>query len=61
MFANITAAVPHVKTGTMRAIAASGAARSLALPTLPTVAEAGVPGYAWPLDTVVDDFATLMT
>ena len=46
MFANITAAVPHVKTGKMRAIAASGAARSLALPTLPTVAEAGVPGYA---------------
>ena len=46
MFANITAAVPHVKTGKMRAIAASGAARSLALPQLPTVAEAGVPGYA---------------
>ncbi len=46
MFANITAAVPHVKTGKLRALAASGHARSLALPQLPTVAEAGVPGYA---------------
>jgi tripartite-type tricarboxylate transporter receptor subunit TctC len=45
MFANITAAVPHVKTGKMRALAASGHARSLALPQLPTVVEAGVPGY----------------
>jgi len=46
MFANITAAVPHVKTGRLRALAASGSTRSLALPHLPTVAEAGVPGYA---------------
>lgn len=46
MFANITAAVPHVKTGRLRALAASAHARSLALPHLPTVAEAGVPGYA---------------
>ncbi len=38
-FANITAAVPHVKTGKLRALAASGEARSLALPNLPTVAE----------------------
>ncbi len=46
MFANITAAVPHIKTGKLRPLAASGHARSLALPQLPTVAEAGVPGYA---------------
>ena len=46
MFANITAAVPHLKSGKMRGLAASGDKRSLALPHLPTVAEAGVPGYA---------------
>lgn len=45
MFANITAVLPHVKTGKLRALAASGGARSLAMPDLPTVVEAGVPGY----------------
>jgi tripartite-type tricarboxylate transporter receptor subunit TctC len=45
MFANVTAAVPHVKTGKLRALATSGETRSLALPELPTVVEAGVPGY----------------
>ena len=45
MFANITAVVPHVKTGRLRALAASGPARSLAMPDVPTVVEAGVPGY----------------
>jgi tripartite-type tricarboxylate transporter receptor subunit TctC len=45
MFANMTAAVPHVKTGKLRALATSGATRSPVLPELPTVVEAGVPGY----------------
>jgi tripartite-type tricarboxylate transporter receptor subunit TctC len=45
MFANITAAVPHVKTNRLRALAVTGEKRALALPDLPTVVEAGVPGY----------------
>jgi tripartite-type tricarboxylate transporter receptor subunit TctC len=45
MFANITAAVPHVKTNRLRALAVTGEKHSLAFPSLPTVAEAGVPGY----------------
>jgi tripartite-type tricarboxylate transporter receptor subunit TctC len=36
---------PHIKAGRVRGLAASGAKRSLALPELPTLAEAGVPGY----------------
>lgn len=48
MFANITAAVPHIKTGRLRALAVTGEARSTALPDLPTVVEAGVPGYVVP-------------
>src|SRR4029079_12920697 len=37
--------VPHVKANRVRALATTGAKRSPALPELPTVAEAGVPGY----------------
>ncbi len=45
MFANLTAAVPHVKTRRLRALAVTGEKRAAALPDLPTVVEAGVPGY----------------
>ena len=45
MFSNLTAALPHVKTGRLRALAVTGAKRSPAAPELPTVSEAGVPGY----------------
>jgi tripartite-type tricarboxylate transporter receptor subunit TctC len=36
---------PHVKAGRVRGLGVSGANRSAALPDLPTIAEAGVPGY----------------
>ncbi len=45
MFCNLTAALPHVKTGRLRALAVTGERRAAAAPELPTVIEAGVPGY----------------
>ena len=41
------AVMPYVKGGKLRALATSGASRSPALPGLPTIAEAGVPGYEY--------------
>lgn len=38
-------AVPHIKSGKMRAIAVTSAKRNPALPEVPTVAESGVAGY----------------
>lgn len=38
-------AVPHIKSGKMRALAVTSARRNPALPDVPSVAEAGVPGY----------------
>jgi tripartite-type tricarboxylate transporter receptor subunit TctC len=45
MLLTMPAVMSFVKSGKVRAIATSGARRSPALPELPTVAEAGVPGY----------------
>ncbi len=39
--------MPYVKGGKVRAIATSGSRRSPALPEVPTIAEAGVPGYEY--------------
>lgn len=44
-FATISTALPHVKTGRLRALAVSTAKRSPAAPDVPTIEEAGVPGY----------------
>jgi tripartite-type tricarboxylate transporter receptor subunit TctC len=39
------AALPHVTSGRVFAIASTGAKRSSALPNVPTIAESGYPGY----------------
>ena len=44
-FIGIVAVVPHVKAGKLRALGITGMKRSSVLPELPTVAQAGVPGY----------------
>ncbi len=43
MFDNLPSAMPHIKSGRLKAIAVTSAQRSSALPDLPTVAEAGGP------------------
>jgi tripartite-type tricarboxylate transporter receptor subunit TctC len=45
MFESTNSIAPHVKAGRVRGLAVSGAKRSIAFPELPTLAEAGVPGY----------------
>lgn len=43
MFDNLPSAMPHIKSGKLKALAVTSAVRSQALPDLPTVAEAGGP------------------
>ena len=45
MFSGITVLMPHVKTGRLRGLAVASASRTPLLPQLPTVIEAGVPGF----------------
>ena len=45
MFPNMPTVLGIVRAGKLRAIAVGGKQRSLLLPEIPTVAEAGVPGY----------------
>ena len=45
MFATSASVVPYIKSGRLRALAVTTAGRSSLLPDLPTVAEAGVPGF----------------
>jgi len=45
MFGTIVAISPHIKAGRLRALAVTGKSRSGLLPEVPTLAEAGLPGY----------------
>ena len=47
MFVNLLSSRALIEAGRLRALAVSPATRLAALPDLPTVAEAGVPGYAY--------------
>lgn len=50
MFENLPTALPQIAAGKVRALGVTGEKRSPTLPDVPTVAEAGVPGYnstAW--------------
>ncbi len=50
MFANIAAAIPHIRAGRVHAIASTGTRRAGVTPDLPTFSESGVRGYevlAW--------------
>jgi tripartite-type tricarboxylate transporter receptor subunit TctC len=44
-FSDAVATLPHVVAGKLRALAVSGAERLAAAPTIPTVAQAGLPGF----------------
>lgn len=46
MFDNLPASLPHIQAGKLRALAVAGKARSPQLPDVPTLAEAGLKGYA---------------
>ena len=46
MFDILGSSVQYIKTGKLRAIAVTTATRSPALPDVPTLAEAGLPGYS---------------
>ena len=45
MFSSLVQTTPFIKSGQLRALGTGGAKRSTVLPDVPTIAEAGVPGY----------------
>jgi tripartite-type tricarboxylate transporter receptor subunit TctC len=47
-FATMPTAISHIRSGRLRALGACTATRTMLMPDLPTIAEAGVPGYDAP-------------
>ena len=47
MFVNLFSSIPHLQAGRLRAFAVASPTRTALLPDLPTIAEAGLPGYAF--------------
>lgn len=45
LFASVANGLPHHRTGRLRMLGTAGTRRTAATPDLPTIAEAGVPGY----------------
>ena len=45
LFDNLAPALPHIRSGRVRALAVTSAQRSSVLPEMPTVQESGLPGY----------------
>ena len=45
LFGNVLSSLTHARAGRLRALAVTTAKRSTVLPEMPTIAEAGVPGY----------------
>ena len=45
MFPGLAAAMPHIRSGKVRALAVTGKARQAQLPATPTLAQAGFPGF----------------
>jgi tripartite-type tricarboxylate transporter receptor subunit TctC len=45
IFSSMPAAMPHIQSGMLRSIVMTGAKRSAAAPNIPTMAEAGLPGF----------------
>ena len=46
LFSSLVQTTPNIKSGKLRALGVGGTERSKVFPDLPTIAEAGVPGYA---------------
>jgi tripartite-type tricarboxylate transporter receptor subunit TctC len=46
MFPSLTTALPHIKSGKLRALAVASVQRDPVLPDVPTVAEQGFPGFS---------------